>query len=273
MAKRFENTPTWQGESLKNKSLYIYNEQGIGDLIQFLRFIPKIKEGYKILEVQEEIAPLLNKQIKVNEIVPRKYLCNEWTTPRQTDFAISICSLCNVLNINEIKPIKKYLKTNKTIKIKNNKFKIGICYAGSESHPKDNTRSLSTLYFNEIAKLPNVQVYSLQKGNTIRNNTNLNAKNPNILDISNDIHDFSDTAALIDQMDLIISVDTSLAHLSAAMGKNTWILVPFITDWRWLYNTNNSVWYYSAKLFRQPTYGDWKSVFNNILTELSNLVN
>jgi hypothetical protein len=89
-----------------------------------------------------------------------------------------------------------------------------------------------------------------------------------LVDYTDEIQDFSDTAALIENLDLVISVDTAVAHLAGAMGKPVWTLLPFSPDWRWMLNREDSPWYPTMRLFRQPSHGDWESVINNVLKEL-----
>ena len=125
--------------------------------------------------------------------------------------------------------------------------------------------SLETL--SDLSQCKDITFYSLQKGDAAGQ-----AKSPpggmNLIDYTDEIYDFSDTAALIENLDLVISVDTAVAHLAGALGKPVWTLLPFVPDWRWLLNREDSPWYPTMRLFRQPSSGDWKSVIERVKEEL-----
>ncbi len=162
--------------------------------------------------------------------------------------------------------------------------RIGLTWSGNPVHTNDHNRSIALMDFMKImdtqrqeqeqnSKPNQAQFYCLQK--EIRPSdqallTKLHTQN-DIVFVGNDLKDFSDTAALISLMDLVITVDTSIAHLAGAMGKPVWILLPFNADWRWLTKRNDSPWYPSARLFRQPALGDWDSVMANVKQELTKL--
>jgi ADP-heptose:LPS heptosyltransferase len=124
-------------------------------------------------------------------------------------------------------------------------------------------KSCSLETFSPLCELDNITFYSLQKGQPSEQ-----AKNPpkgmNLVDYTEEIKDFSDTAALIQNLDLVLSVDTAVAHLAGALGKPIWTLLPFVPDWRWMLNREDSPWYPTMKLFRQPAPRDWESVINRI---------
>jgi hypothetical protein len=147
------------------------------------------------------------------------------------------------------------------------KRKIGLVWAGSPRYKENRNRSLSLDTFSSLGQLKNIVFYSLQKGEAAQQ-----AENPpggmTLIDLTQDIDDFSDTAALIENMDIVISVDTAVAHLAGAMGKPVWTLIPFSPDWRWLLNREDSLWYPTMKLFRQPAIGDWKSVIAKLADHL-----
>jgi hypothetical protein len=145
------------------------------------------------------------------------------------------------------------------------KTKIGLVWAGRS------ISSCSLETFSTIAQIDNITFYSLQKGEAKKQ-----AKNPpkgmSFIDLTEDINDFSDTAALIENLDLIITVDTAVAHLAGALGKSVWTLLPFVPDWRWMLNRDDSPWYPTMRLFRQPSLGDWESVIDKIKDELLKLL-
>ena len=160
-------------------------------------------------------------------------------------------------------------KWQKRLLRNNSKIRIGIVWSGVSTSKK--FCSLET--FAPLAQLKGVSFYSLQKGEAVKEALNI-PKGMLFYDFSNEITDFSDTAALIQNLDLVISIDTSVAHLAGALGKRVWTLLPFIPDWRWLLDREDSPWYPTMKLFRQPSPGDWKNVIDKVLvnlqTELAN---
>lgn len=265
--------------AVSGKTVYVYSEQGIGDLIQFSRYLPLLKKkGAKvILESQASCAKLMEETYKV-DVVARPD--SVWpVVPNGVDYGLSICSLPGIFGagIEEI-PNKPYIKQPKRKKpdfLKTDKFKIGICWAGNADHQNDSRRSMFLKDMSPLFNLENCQLFSLQsKWNPNRvwsgRHVNLVDGSPPsyILDLAPYLNDFRDTAYCIGEMDLIISVDTSVAHLSAAMGRPTWILIDQNNDWRWGLKGNGSRWYPSARLFRQERIGDWRSVVEDVVKEL-----
>ena len=144
--------------------------------------------------------------------------------------------------------------------------RVGLVWAGSPEHPNDSTRSLAPAELTPLAGVADVQWVSVQKPTAARP-----LEFPpglELIDLSSHLHDFADTAGLLSQLDLVISVDTAVAHLAGAMGKPTWVLLPFIADWRWLQDRNDSPWYPTARLFRQATPGDWTAVIARVVDAL-----
>jgi hypothetical protein len=138
-------------------------------------------------------------------------------------------------------------------------------------HIKDNFRSCRLNQFLPLTRIPGVQIYSLQKGPASSQVEEFS--NPISLDnYGKEFEDFSDTAAMISALDLVVSVDTAVAHLAGAMGKPVWVLLPFHADWRWMLNREDSPWYPTMRLFRQNKIGDWNDVFQHIANELSRWV-
>jgi hypothetical protein len=152
-------------------------------------------------------------------------------------------------------------------KLDTDDVKVGIVWAGNPEHKNDLNRSCDLGHFKTLMDLEGVRFFSLQKD-----------VNPmdwkdtvypyKLEDCGKELHDFSDTAALVHHLDLIISVDTAVAHLAGAMGKPAWVLLPFVADWRWLHGRSDSPWYRSLRLFRQQARGDWKTLFQTVKEEL-----
>ncbi len=150
-------------------------------------------------------------------------------------------------------------------------FKVGIVWAGSPRHGNDHNRSCSLELFATLAAIDGVRLYGLQKGQAAGQVERL-SEIMTIENLSEDLEDFADTAGAIENLDLVISVDTAAAHLAGAMGKPVWILLPFAPDWRWMLEQTDSPWYPTMRLFRQEKWGDWSTVFQNMTEELRILV-
>jgi tetratricopeptide (TPR) repeat protein len=269
----------WNGDNIKNKRILLYSEQGIGDAINFVRYTPllKEKECYIIIHCANELKAIIEKCQGVDEVIGYNDFYNEKNKTQlpKYDLHCSLLSLPFLLN-NPIIPSKTYIKSNLQSNLENyNGFNIGICWAGSPRHQNDRYRSCHLKNFKNINNIPNVTLFSLQKDKRRRQystgkiiNFTEDSSNMRIIDLEDKIKTFDDTAAIIDQLDLIITVDTSLLHLAGAMGKETWALIPWNCDWRWKANGTSTVWYPSVKLFRQKTLGDWGAVFNEIEKEV-----
>jgi ADP-heptose:LPS heptosyltransferase len=147
---------------------------------------------------------------------------------------------------------------------------VGVVWSGKPTHHNDHNRSIPVEQF--LRALPaQAEVFSLH--DRIRDqDAAVLAAHPRIRRFDGQIQDFADTAALAAAMDLVVSVDTSAAHLAAALGQPTWVLLPFAPDWRWLLDREDSPWYPTVRLFRQPALGDWDSVLARVRTELERLV-
>jgi len=263
--------PLWEGESLKNKTLLIYQEQGFGDMIQFARFIPSAKElgGRIYLEVQPELYNLFSTIPGVDLIFKKGEKITGF------DFCIPMMSLFHrlKLSINSVSLKLPYLsppgKKSVNIPRTNQKNKnIGIVWAGKRSHKNDANRSCSFENFIDLLGIPNLSIYSLQKGDREAEFKEYGCDSL-IIDLANKIKGFDDTASIISQLDLVISVDTATAHLAGALGTPVWVILPFSPDWRWMRKTNVSPWYPTMKLFRQKKPNEWNSVFSEIRKKLS----
>lgn len=270
---RVFNKPKWDGSSLQGKRLLILSEQGFGDSIQSIRYLPLVKEkgGYVILECRKELRTLFWGFPGIDEFVEKK----SEVLDIDFDFYIHLMSLPFVFNItlDNIPNKIPYLGAD-PVKVKEFRekinaegFKIGIAWAGNPEYLGDKNRSISFENFKFLKNIPGVSLFSLQK-----DKASLQLDDSKVIDLKDDIKDFSDTAAIIENLDLIISTDTCVPHLAGAMGKPIWVLLSFIPDWRWLLNTEASPWYPSMRLFRQKKFGDWESVFDDVGKELRKLI-
>jgi len=270
--KRNFPQPLWLGdEPLTGKTILLHSEQGLGDTLQFCRYIPLVAHlgGKIILEVEKILAPLLKDLEGIGEIIYK-----ESTLP---DFDCH-CPLLSLplafkTELHTIPSFPAYLHASpdKLLHWQNKlgektKPWVGLVWSGKKIHKNDRNRSIALAEL--IPYLPDgCQYVSLQKDIRTTDEETLK-KHDHILRFDRELYDFSDTAALCTLMDVIVSVDTSVAHLGGALGKPTWILLPFAPDWRWLLDRKDSPWYPSVTLYRQPKIGDWASVFTQIRHDL-----
>lgn len=273
--------PHWQGQNLANKTIYVHAEGGLSDTIFFLRFLPKLlKPGTKILfKPQQELYSLLKSTLPKDITV-----LHAQQEPENClfDYHTSLHHIPSILKVSytTIPARDGYLHANQTkvATFKRNifnttAFKIGIVWQGNPGHVNDKNRSIPLRLFHSLTSIPGVKIYSLQKVYGLEQLTQLPQETA-IINLDTQIHDFDDVAAAIENLDALISVDTSIAHLGGALGKNTWILLPYITDWRWLSYSegSQSCWYSHVKKFRQKKAGNWHEVFERVTQELNSIV-
>jgi len=265
--KREFSGPLWIGNTdICGKTLLLHFEQGLGDFIQFCRYVNLFKHSdiKVILETPYSLVGLLSGLEGADEII-------EYGKPLPSyDYHCPLMSLPLAFktNLNNIPSPHYYLKTTnqKIYKWSNllgnkTKSRIGIVWSSNSFHKNNHKRNLSLEQF-----LPLVgdchEFICLQK--ELREGDETTLKNNNIRYFCDLIEDFSDTAALCELMDLVISIDSSVAHLAGAIGKPTWILLPYAPDWRWLLDKDESPWYESVRLFRQDKNKTWSTVIHNI---------
>ena len=268
--------PLWLGaQSLKGKTILLYGEQGLGDTIQFCRYVKLVSDlgARVVLEVDKSLASLLEELAGVSELIVRgdalpffDYHCPLLSLPLafKTELSTIPCS-AKYISTDALK--MTHWKNKLDVKTKP---RVGLAWSGSTWHKNDHNRSI---FLSELMhRLPSgFQYVSLQKETRQIDKLTLES-NPHIIRFGGELNDFTDTAALCELMDVVISVDTSVAHLAGALGTPTWILLPFIPDWRWLLDRDDSPWYTSVKLYRQPTIGDWNSVFAKVGSDLAQLI-
>ncbi len=270
---KFHIGKEWQGEYLAGKTILLYTEQGLGDSFQFIRYVPLLAEyGAEIL-VQ---CPLEIKALFVGLPCIKQVISYKDQYPH-FDFYVSLMSLPRLLKtrLHTIPTKFPYLFAPERISfvfpLNKNLFNIGFVWAGNAQHANNRNRSVAISYFEVFAQFKDVQFYCLQVGDRNQDVTQLQLTHP-IINIGDEVKNFAETAAVINQLDLIICVDTSVAHLAGALNKPTWLLLPFTPDWRWLLVREDSPWYPSFRLFRQPQPGDWVSVFQRLKVELELLL-
>ena len=269
------NKPRWDGSEDKiiGKKLLIVSEQGFGDSIQFARYVGLISKKVKkiIFECDEKLEKLINDSFPTIETVRKPY-----NRDLNFDFYIPLLSLPFVFetNLSNIPSFVPYFKTKNDLDAKwkekilsNKKKNVGIIWAGNPSHKKNLKRSLNFKYFEKLFNL-DFNFYSLQIGKNSDDISETYRKK--IINLSPKIRNFSDTASIMKNLDLIISVDTASAHLAGALNKKVWTILSMESEWRWMLNKNLSPWYPSMKLFRQKNIGEWQDVINDVYSDLKN---
>jgi tetratricopeptide (TPR) repeat protein len=272
-SQRSFSKPLWNGTDIKGQTILLYAEQGFGDTLHFIRYAPIVSQhgATVIVECQKELASLLQNIEGVHQVIAYGNQLPYF------DIYWPLLSLPLVFNttLETIPSDKHYISADSILVEKwrdrlnhrDSKLKIGLVWAGNPAHKRDYCRSCSLDIFSSLFEIHNVVFYSLQKGKEAELTKNAFQK-MNFIDYTNELNDFSDTAAFIENLDLVISVDTSVAHLAGALGKPVWTLLSFVPDWRWLLDRGDSPWYLSMRLFRQPSLGDWESVISKIKDEL-----
>jgi Tetratricopeptide repeat len=257
--------PLWQGEPLAGRTILIHAEQGYGDTIQFCRYLPLlINSGAMVLfECHPPLVRLMKQLGPGIEVIPMGEPLPGF------DCHLPLLSLPAVLGttIENIPAVDGYLSAppdsaafwQRSIP-KGKDARIGLCWAG-KSYP-DPGRSIPPKSLSRLSTVSGVSWYSLQIGQETGSPALA------IMDLAMLVKDFADTAALIAQLDLVITIDTSVAHLAGAMGKETWLMVPSAPDWRWGLERTDSPWYRSMRIFRQDNPKSWKTVVDTVIKEL-----
>lgn len=266
----------WRGENIKNKTILVYYEAGFGDVIMFARYLPLLKKRCKkiIFYPQKQLVKLFSQNsLGIDEII-------EGFIPEQNmdfDVHVPLLSLPYLLGLKGDKVFESpegYLTFNKEMAeeyrerfFNNSNLKIGIKWQGNTYYDKD--RVIPTESFLPLLEIEGTKFYSFQTFEGAEELNKLNSKYE-IIDIGKELIDFSQTAAALANLDLVICNDTSLAHLAGAMGIPCFVLLPYEVNWRWHDNISKCDWYDSLKLFRQKSIGDWQSVFEEVKEVLKN---
>lgn len=271
--------PQWQGESLAGKSLVLWHEQGFGDAIQFARYAPLLKmRGLRRLTLlcPAPLKALMETLDGVDEVV-----CDSGAVGPHDFWSLIMSVALHVgTTIDDIPASLPYLhalpdKAKRwRARLPARRFKVGLVWKGSTDHQHDAERSLpGLLSLAPLRSVPGVTFVSLQKGQGEDEPTPLMAQLP-MVPAAAHLKNFADTAALVSQLDLVISVDTSVAHLTGALGKPCWLLLNrHWTDWRWMHERTDSPWYPQVmRLFRQTTPGDWAEVIGRVVVSLDEWV-
>jgi Flp pilus assembly protein TadD len=265
---RLFQQPRWDGSPQPGRAIYLFAEQGLGDTLQFVRYAPRVKErvGTVVVECQPTLVKLLANCPGVDLVtsspgmappfqlqaalmsLPGIFGTTLATIPAQVPYLIADADMVAAWRA-ELNAV--------------NAIKVGIAWRGNPQHPMDALRGIPLTFFGQLARVPHVKLYSLQKGPGREELTESRSRFP-IIDLTDRLSDFQDTAAILKNLDLVISCDTAVVHLAGALAVPAWVALPFAPDWRWLLEREDSPWYPTIRLFRQRRAGDWQDVFERL---------
>ncbi len=269
--RKYPNQMLWKGEPLHGETLLVWPDQGLGDTLQFIRLIYDLakQDCELIVEVQPDLYRLLVASISL----PNVRVVHSGSKHSDFDLHVPLMSLPGLLKVRyeTLRAFKPYIRPRgnelddwrrklKSITLPENRKKkrIGIVWSGNPAHPTDHTRSMSWETISPIveANKKRFQFFSLQQGNKI--------VLPNTIDLCDSLRDFAVTAAIISNLDIVITVDTAIAHVAGALGKRVWLMVFHTPDWRWMIGSEQTAWYPSMSIFTQKHPGVWDDVISEI---------
>ncbi|ABK43089.1 Tetratricopeptide TPR_2 repeat protein [Magnetococcus marinus MC-1] len=274
------NVEAWNGEPLQDKTLLVLCEQGYGDNLQFARYLPMLRaRGVKKLIVESKGH--LIELFRYNELADA--YCNVMEVKeQQADYYVPLLELPRLLetrveNIPADLPLYRVsaaLMHKLAAQIPSGGFKVGLVWSGKPLHPRDPARRRSCPFAElaPLATVAGVDFYSLQTGLEEDHMPSKLAGDTPLIDLNPYLDDFHHTAAAMQQLDLIITIDTAAAHLAGSLKRPTWLLTPYAADWRWGVTGNSTPWYPGMRLYRQPAPGAWQPVIAQVTAQLRQLV-
>jgi len=283
-AKYAYTQPKWNGENLSGKTILLYAEQGLGDTLHFIRFVRVLHDmgAITIVYGQAALMALLGQSANTTSLGIDRYVPNSLPVELPFDYHCSLIDVADILKVSEpsIPFASGYLQASPNLRqywtswlnqIRPSKLKIGLVWQGNKDHQADLFRSFKLSLYEPLSQLEDIQFISLQQGHGTEQVAQWNGVRPLITlpegtDQSGGA--FMDTAAILSQIDLLITSDTSIAHLAGALGRPAWVLLNKMPDWRWLLDREDSPWYESLRLFRQIKQSDWESVVSKVTVAL-----
>ena len=261
--------PRWDGRPLAGQTVLLHAEQGCGDTIQMLRYAPLVagRGGRVVLACPPELVRLAKTATGIEQVVAagQNLPAFDAHCPLMSLGHLFETRLDTILsNVPYLKPEPEFVaQWEQRLGPHDGRMRVGLVWAGNPKFKFDRTRSVELNMLAPLAEARNVVFYSLQKGQAAEQ-----AKTPppglNLNDLSREIHDFVDTAALLSQLDLLITTDTSVPHLAGGWPGRLWLMLQFVPDWRWLLDRQDSPWYPTMRLFRQRFAGDWRHVVESV---------
>ncbi len=267
--------PRWDGSSLEGKTIFVHAEYGLGDALQFIRYVPRLQGqgGQVVVEVQPQLIKLLRQSGFTG-------LVGQGAAVPQFHFEVPLLSLPGIFGTTlenipakipylfaDAKLVEKWRQRLRSI----DGFKIGIHWQGSKTYVGDEHRSIPLSSFAPLARVPGVRLISLQKGFGTEQIAQVADQFPvvNLEGLDESEGAFTDTAAVMRSLNLVVTSDSAPVHLAGAMGIETWLALAAVADWRWLHNRDDSPWYPTLRLFRQSRLDDWSAVFERMAAELA----
>ena len=269
---RYEQ-PQWDGRDLGGRRIFLHCEQGYGDVIQFSRYAALVaaRRGHVMLGCPKPLQSLMQTVPGVAEVV------TTWQDLPPFDTHAPLMSLPAIFGttLETIPAAIPYIHPRVSTRVATPAKwvedspgkKVGVAWAGSSAHSNDANRSLSPVFLKPLLKLPGIRWYSLQVGEAAQ--ALAHPDFAGIVDLGSRFGGFHDTAEVIRELDLVIAVDTGVAHLAGAMGKTVWLLLPFEAEWRWMTTREDSPWYPTMRLFRQTSPGNWQELLERVARQLT----
>lgn len=268
--------PSWLGEPLNGRTILLYAEQGLGDTLQFLRYVPLVaaRGGRVVLEVQRPLLPLMSGMEGTAQVIAR----GDPLPPFDLECPLMGLPRAFATGLDGVPADTPYLRPDPARVARwrdrlgpHMALRVGVVWSGNPRFPADAERSPKLAGLRGLLDVPDCRFYGLQMGAGRADLTD--AVLPDgFTDLGREIADFADTAAIMAHLDLVVSSCTGPAHLAGALGVPLWLALPFSPDWRWLTGRDDSPWYPTARLFRQPAPGDWPAVAGRMAAELATLV-
>lgn len=268
--------PQWDGGPIPDGKLLVIADQGYGDVIMFGRLMPAVRQRC------ENVTIACSPEMRgiVAQLAPGAAIVVRWEDCQDYSHYIPVSGLPRLfgLTLDGLPGATNYLKSDSeraanwadrlASAVPGGTRRVALAWAGRPTHNNDRNRSLHLRQLAPLAAIPNLAFVSIQKGPPARQCAEWPGPAP-LLDLDGEITSFEDTAAILQKIDLLISVDTSVAHLAGAIGRPAWVMLPYAPDWRWLLEREDTPWYPSLRLFRQDTDRDWTMVIKRIATELA----
>ena len=265
--------PMWDGSALGGRRILLHAEQGLGDTLQFVRYAPLVQQrgGFVVLECQEPLLRLLGGVRGVDRLVAKGHPLPDFDchAPLLSLPGIFRTTLDTIpatvpylqVNSAEVARWRKIIRSHAGMK---SALKVGVTWAGNPRHKNDRNRSISGVELSALAGLDDTMFFGLQKAAA-------GAPDLKMVELLDESSDFLDTAAILLNLDLLISVDTSVAHLAGALGRPVWTMLPFAPDWRWMLDRPDTPWYPSMRLYRQARRKDWAEVLQRVRGDIEKL--
>jgi hypothetical protein len=281
LPRRGLKQPLWLGrENLFGRTILLHAEQGLGDTIQFARYAPLVaRRGATVMldvppPLEALLASLRDVTLVRSHALPLPVFDYQCPLP---SLPLALGTMLETIpaEVPYLSPPADRVEKWRALIGNDTPPRIGLAWAGCPAHKNDRNRSIPLALLRPLLGTPGgapaPRFFALQKELREADRPILEAA-PALTQLADQIDDFADTAAIIALLDLVITVDTSVAHLAGALGKPVWILLPFAADWRWMIQRSDSPWYPSARLFRQPAIGDWQSVVRLMCEALSQII-